>query len=200
VKIEGTLHLTHYFVHPLMLLNLLLVLPLLLNGNFLLYIYPAFTIAAIGPLFMYMSSMGLHGLPITRRLFNLLMLVLVGMGLSLNNSRAVGEALFAIRSPFNRTPKYNLKDRPGPQKTLDYLLPRDGSIWIELALSVYAFVLLLLAVQYGNWGLVFWLSLFSAGYAYIAGLGFHQSLSNKRSLPTTQDTFPVASSSNPGQD
>jgi hypothetical protein len=200
VKIEGTLHLTHYFVHPLMLLNLLLVLPLLLNGNFLLYIYPAFTIAAIGPLFMYMSSMGLHGLPFTRRLFNLLMLVLVGMGLSLNNSRAVGEALFAIRSPFNRTPKYNLKDRPGPQKTLDYLLPRDGSIWIELALSVYAFVLLLLAVQHGNWGLVFWLSLFSAGYAYIAGLGFHQSLSNKRSLPTTQDTFPVASSSNPGQD
>lgn len=200
VKVEGTLHLTHYFVHPLMLLNLLLVLPLLLNGNFLLYIYPAFAIAAIGPLFMYMSSMGLGGVPFTRRLFNLLMLVLVGLGLSLNNSRALGEALFAIRSPFNRTPKYNLKDQASPQKSLDYLLPRDGSLWIELALSIYAFILLLLAVRHGNWGLVFWLSLFSTGYAYIAGLGFKQSFSARRPVPGAQDIFPVTSPPNPGQD
>jgi len=200
VKIEGTLHLTHYFVHPLMLLNLLLVLPLLLNGNFLLYIYPAFAIAAIGPLFMYMSSMGLRGLPFSRRLFNLLMLVLVGMGLSLNNSRAVGEALLAIRSPFNRTPKYNLHDRSSPQSTLDYLLPRDGSLWVELALSIYAFILLLLAVRHGNWGLVFWLSLFSAGYAYIAGLGFQQAYSAKRPASPIKETFPATQSPNPGQD
>lgn len=200
VKIEGTLHLTHYLVHPLMLLNLLLVLPLLLNGHFLLYIYPAFAIAAIGPLYMYMTSMGLRGLPFTRKLFNLLMLVLVGMGLSLNNSRAVGEALLSIRSPFNRTPKYNLNNRTISQKSLDYLLPRDGSLWIELALSIYAFVLLLLAVRYGNWGLVFWLSLFSAGYAYISVLGFQQALSVRRPAPPAEDTFPVTSVQNPGQD
>ena len=128
------------------------------------------------------------------------MLVLVGMGLSLNNSRVVGEALFAIRSPFNRTPKYNLKDRTSPQKSLDYLLPRDQGLWIELALSIYAFVLLLLAMQHGNWGLVFWLSLFSAGYAYIASLGFKQSLSGRHPVPGAQDIFPVTSPPNPGQD
>jgi hypothetical protein len=126
--------------------------------------------------------------------------MLVGLGLSLNNSRALGEALFAIGSPFNRTPKYNLKDQASPQKSLDYLLPRDGSLWIELALSVYAFVLLLLAVRLGNWGLVFWLSLFSAGYAYIAGLGFKQSFSARRPVPGTQDIFPVTSPPNSGQD
>ena len=77
---------------------------------------------------------------------------------------------------------------------------RDGSLWIELALSVYAFVLLLLAVRLGNWGLVFWLSLFSAGYAYIAGLGFKQSFSARRPVPGTQDIFPVTSPPNSGQD
>ncbi|MCK4898684.1 MAG: glycosyltransferase family 2 protein, partial [Anaerolineales bacterium] len=58
VKIEGTIHLTHYAVHPLMLINLLLILPLLLTENHLLNIYPIFTLAAIGPLFMYMTAMG----------------------------------------------------------------------------------------------------------------------------------------------
>jgi cellulose synthase/poly-beta-1,6-N-acetylglucosamine synthase-like glycosyltransferase len=200
VKIEGTLHLTHYFVHPLMLLNLLLVLPLLLSGNFLLNIYPAFAISAIGPLFMYMTSMGQRGLPLGRRLFSLVMLVLVGMGLSLNNTRAVGEALFAVRSPFQRTPKYNLDNRTGPEKALDYLLPRDYGVWIELALSIYSFALLLLAVRFGNWGLIFWLSLFSAGFAYISGLGFLQAQVKKRLLPSARDVFPASSRPNLGQD
>ena len=93
-----------------------------------------------------------------------------------------------------------MNNRTGNQKSLDYLLPRDGSLWIELALSIYAFVLLLLAVLNGNWGLVFWLSLFSAGYAYIAGLGFQQALSERRPAPPAEEAFPVTSVQNPGQD
>jgi cellulose synthase/poly-beta-1,6-N-acetylglucosamine synthase-like glycosyltransferase len=200
VKFEGALHLTHYFVHPLMLINLLLLLPLLFYDNFLLYIYPAFAIAAIGPLFMYLTSMSLRGVSFARKLFNLLMLVLLGMGLSLNNSRAVGEALLSIRSPFNRTPKYNLDNRAAHKKSLDYLLPRDRILWLELSLSIYALVLLGLAVQRGNWGLVFWLSLFSAGYAYISGLGIQQYLSERRPETAAKEAFPVPSTHNPGQD
>ena len=163
---------------------------------------------------MYMTAMGKRKMPTLKRLFNLLMLVLLGIGLSLNNSRAVGEALLGIRTPFKRTPKYNLHNRASTVKYLDYLLPKDGSVWIELALAVYAFVLLFFAFSHGNWGLVFWLSLISAGFAYTAGIsltspssteGRRQSLAEKRPAPGSyaSDVVPVstpAAAPNPGQD
>ena len=200
VKIEGTLHLTNYFVHPMMLLNLLLALPLLINGNFLLNFYPVFTITATGPLFMYMSAMSLRSIPLARRLFNLLMLVLVGTGLSLNNSRAVGEALLSIHSPFKRTAKYDLNDNSVPGKVLDYQQPRDRINWIELGLSIYAMLLLLLAIQYENWGLVIWSSLFSAGYAYIAGLGFQQTFNGRKPVSPAKEAMAISQSPNLRQD
>jgi hypothetical protein len=180
VKIEGTIHLTHYAVHPLMLMNLLLILPLLLSRNYLLTIYPVFTLAAIGPLFMYMAAMGVRKVTFPRRLFNLLMLVLLGMGLSLNNTRAVGEALLGVQTPFKRTPKYNLHNRQNAVNYLDYLLPKDGSVWIELLVGFYAFGLLVVAVSHGNWGLSFWLLLISAGYTYITVINFKQSFAEKQ--------------------
>ncbi|MFC1923519.1 cellulose synthase family protein [Chloroflexota bacterium] len=180
VKIEGTIHLTHYAVHPLMLMNLLLILPLLLSRNYLLTIYPVFTLAAIGPLFMYMATMGVRKVPFPRRLFNLLMLVLLGMGLSFNNTRAVGEALVGVQTPFKRTPKYNLHNRQNATNYLDYLLPKDGSVWIELLVGLYAFGLLVVAVSHGNWGLAFWLSLISAGYTYNTVISFKQSFAKKQ--------------------
>jgi cellulose synthase/poly-beta-1,6-N-acetylglucosamine synthase-like glycosyltransferase len=180
VKVEGTIHLTHYSVHPLMMINLLLILPLLLRGNSLLNIYPVFALAAIGPLFMYITAMGERDVPFMRRTFNLLMLVLLGMGLSWNNTRAVGEALLGIQSPFKRTPKFNIRNRQNSGNYLDYLLPKDGSLWIEALIGIYAFLLSLLAIRHGNWGLVFWLSLISGGYAYITIVNIKQSFEGKK--------------------
>ena len=205
VKIEGTIHLTHYAVHPLMLMNLLLILPLLLSRNYLLTIYPVFTLAAIGPLFMYMASMGVRKVPFPRRLFNLLMLVLLGMGLSLNNTRAVVEALLGVQTPFKRTPKYNLHNRQNAVNYLDYLLPKDGSVWIELLVGFYAFGLLVVAVSHGNWGLSFWLLLISAGYAYITVINFKQYFAERqpKTSSSTTEVFRIsnpATSPNPGQD
>lgn len=205
VKIEGTIHLTHYAVHPLMMINLLLILPLLLRENFLLNIYPVFALAAIGPLFMYMSAMGKRNEPFLRRLFNLLMLVLLGMGLSLNNTRAVGEALLGIQTPFKRTPKYNLHNRQNAEKYHDYPLPKDGSVWIEALMGIYASGLLFVALSHGNWGLVFWLSLISGGYAYITIISFKQSFEEKRPelSSSASEAFRIsaqATSINTGQD
>jgi cellulose synthase/poly-beta-1,6-N-acetylglucosamine synthase-like glycosyltransferase len=205
VKIEGTVHLTHYAVHPLMLMNLFLILPLLLSKNNLLYIYPVFALAAIGPMFMYMSAMGKRKVPFLRRLFNLLMLVLLGMGLSLNNTRAVGEALLGVHTPFKRTPKYNLHNHANAEKYFDYLLPKDGSVWFELLIGFYAFSLLFLAINQGVWGLVFWLSLISGGYAYIVIISFKQSFAGKqpKSSSSAKEGYQISSratSANTGQD
>lgn len=176
IKLEGTLHLTHYLVHPLMFLNLLLMLPLLHGESPLIRIYPIFIIAALGPIFMYTVSMSQQTKSIIERLKNLGMLILLGMGLSLNNTHAVVEALTGKQSPFKRTPKFNLYGSDTNRKYSDYLIPRNASTWLEVLLALYALSLLAFALYNGVWGLLVWLVLYTGGYGYVAGLNIIQSI------------------------
>ena len=125
---------------------------------------------------MYMVAMGQQSKPIFERLVNLFMLVLLGMGLSLNNTHAVAEATLGKQSPFKRTPKFNFKGQDTNRKNSDYLLPRDGSTWIEITLAIYSFSLLVYVLVTGVWGLVPWLILYTGGYGYVVGLNIKQSI------------------------
>lgn len=172
-KVEATIHLTHYAVHPLMLLNLIISLPLILVKSSYLWITPVFLFAAIGPLLMYWVAMGEEE-SIFRKINNLAMLLLLGMGLSLNNSRAVFEALFGKQSAFLRTPKFNIKEGNIAIKITEYILPRDPYVWLEITLALYATGLLIYVLTQGIWSLVIWLIFYASGYSYIASLNFKQ--------------------------
>jgi cellulose synthase/poly-beta-1,6-N-acetylglucosamine synthase-like glycosyltransferase len=173
-KIEGTIHLTHYAVHPLMLFNLIISLPLIYIKSPLLWILPAFLFSAIGPLLMYWVAMGEEGQTIFSRIKNLAMLLLLGMGLSLNNSLAVIEALLGRKSAFLRTPKFNISGKNIAVKINAYVLPRDPFAWLEILLALYTTGLLIYVLTQGVWSLVFWLILYASGYTYIASLNFSQ--------------------------
>jgi cellulose synthase/poly-beta-1,6-N-acetylglucosamine synthase-like glycosyltransferase len=173
VKIEGSLHLTHYIVHPLMLFNLMLTLPLAASESPLLWVMPAFILAALGPLLMYWIAMGEEGKKIPERMRELVVLLVLGMGLSLNNSRAVLEAVRGRQSPFLRTPKYNLHGQNG-SNLRGYILPRDSNAWVEGFLAVYALGVLIYVLTQGIWGTVLWLALHASGYSYISSLNFQQ--------------------------
>ena len=174
-KIEGTLHLTHYAIHPLMFFNLLITLPLISIQSPWLWILPIFLFSAFGPLLMYWIAMGEEGQTILGRFNNLGMLLLLGMGLSLNNSLAILEALLGKQSAFLRTPKFNIDGKNITVKINEYVLPRDPYAWIEILLAVYTIGLLIYVLTLGVWSLVFWLILYASGYAYIAGMNFSQS-------------------------
>ena len=176
VKIEGTIHLTNYAVHPLMLLNLILTLPLMINRSLHLWLIPVFTIAAIGPWFMYWMAMREQGRGYQERLSNLVMLVFLGTGLSLNNTRAVGEALLGKQSSFLRTPKFDLRGRKREdQSNSNYLLPREADVWIESLLALYTAFLFVYAMVSGLWSIIPWLLMYVCGFSYVAGLNFIQS-------------------------
>lgn len=178
-KIEGSIHLTHYVVHPLILVNLFLTLPvLLLNSRFFWAIH-LFTIAAIGPLLMYWISMREDGQSIQERLSHLIVLLFLGMGLSVNNTRAFVEASLGIKTSFLRTPKFNFQGGEGARENQDYLLPRDANFWIEALLAVYSVGLLAYVILIGAWGLVIWVLLYAGGFSYVAGLSYIQSLPRK---------------------
>ncbi|MBT3187520.1 MAG: glycosyltransferase [Anaerolineae bacterium] len=171
-KIESTIHLTHYAVHPLMLFNLLITLPIISIRSTLVWLVPIFIFAAIGPMLMYWVAMKEEGETVWSRFYNLSMLLLLGMGLSLNNSLAVFEALLGKESAFLRTPKFNLQGKNISIKISEYVLPRDPFVWAEIFLALYTIGLLIYVLTLGVWSLVIWLILYASGYSYIAGLNF----------------------------
>jgi len=92
-------------------------------------------------------------------------LMAVGIGLSINNSRAVLEALAGRPSSFRRTPKYNLKSGE-KLATRRYRVTINGDTWIELALAVWFAIGTSAIIAAGIWAAVPFLLLFEIGFAY----------------------------------
>jgi len=174
-KVLGTIHLTNYAVHPLMLLNLFLTLPMALSQSPLLLPAAAFIASAIGPPLLYWTAMRTsNSAPLQTRWRRLLMLIGLGTGLSLNNSRAVLEAVFNIQSDFKRTPKFAITHQTKTWQNSSYALPREPVVWVELILGLYAWGLLVWVLLQGIWWLIPWLVMYAGGFSYIAGLAFVQ--------------------------
>ena len=134
VRFMALLHLTGYFVHPLMLSLLLLTLPvgLLVPGAFTMF--PISLFAGLGPPLLYLTATATQHCSILKRLRSFPLLVIVGFGLSLSTTIAVLEGLFSKGGAFIRTPKLNLNNRPKKRK-IDraYLAPISSLVWVEIA-------------------------------------------------------------------
>jgi cellulose synthase/poly-beta-1,6-N-acetylglucosamine synthase-like glycosyltransferase len=99
----------------------------------------------------------------------------VGIGISLNNARAVLAGLGRTDVEFRRTPKYALETTArAALATRRYRAGRTVETWIELGLGVYFATLVVFALADGLWGAVPFLVLFAAGFLYTAGLTLRQ--------------------------
>lgn len=176
-KVLGTLHLTNYAIHPLMVLNLLLTLPMALSKSPWLALAPLFMLSAVGPPLMYWVAMKetAEVKSLKSRLGRLIILIVLGMGLSVNNSRAVSEAVLGIKSAFKRTPKFAVMGKESAWYGSSYVLPRDATIWWEAGLMLYACFLIVWSLAHGMWWLVGWLALYAAGYGAMVYLALVQS-------------------------
>jgi len=173
VKIEATFHLTANFAYLLMVLLALLVVPavhlrqhvapwLIAVVDLPLVLGSTLSVAAF---YVVAQRVALGSL---RGIFRWVpCLMAIGIGLSINNSRAVLEALRGRHSEFRRTPKYNLKRGEG-LTARRYRGGVNGDTWIELALAVWFAVGTAWTIQRGLWGAVPFLLLFEAGYAFTA--------------------------------
>ena len=176
-KTLGTLHVTGYLAHPLMLLNFLLILPIIFSDSPLLRVTAFFSLSAIGPPLLYWVTMQARiSAPLPTRLIRLGTLIAMGTGLAVNNSRAVLEAVTGKESAFKRTPKFAVTDRTDDWQTSNYTLPTDPTAWIELVLAAYAVALLIYSLSTGLWWLILWLLMYAAGFSYMAYLSFAQAL------------------------
>jgi len=97
-------------------------------------------------------------------------LMAVGIGISINNARAVVAGLTRRETEFRRTPKYALDAGDGALlATRRYRARLGPDTWIELAVGFYFAGLVVAALAGGLWGAVPFLSLFAGGFLYTAG-------------------------------
>ena len=118
VKIEAFFHLTNNVAYPLMVvLSLLMPISVVIRYRHgwyavLLLDFPFFVTATMSVCGFFVASQREVGQPWFKQLRFLPFLMSLGIGLSVNNSRAVIEALFNTRSVFMRTPQAR-RFRPG---------------------------------------------------------------------------------------
>ncbi len=181
-KLLASLHLTQYAVHPLMLLNLLLIWPVLMTQSSLLSLTPVVTVAAIGPPLMYWVTMGYQGISWSSRLGRLGSLLALGTGLSVNNSWAVLQAIFGIESEFKRTPKFAVVNRSTAWQASSYVLSGGWLLWVEVLLGLYALYMVSYSITMQQWGMMPWLLLYASGYAMVVGLTMVQRWQQRRAV------------------
>lgn len=79
----------------------------------------------------------------------------ISMGMSLHNARAVVLGYSGKRTPFVRTPKWNLVGRSGSFTNKNYSNRKVSAItWLELLLCVYFISALVFEIAVGEWGFV----------------------------------------------
>jgi len=114
----------------------------------------------------YICSQREIGRSVGRTLLVLPALMSLGIGMSINNARAVLEALVGHDTPFVRTPKYRAQTGSGDWKQKKYR-SRIGQLpYLELALGIYFTGVVAFAVQEGLYATAPFLMLFQFGYLY----------------------------------
>jgi len=184
VRFMALLHLTGYFVHPLMVSTLILTLPVGLLVPEAFKFFPLAVFTSLGPPLLYASASASRVPPLLERLKLIPLLTITGFGISLSTSIAVLEGLMGKGGRFVRTPKLNLSNSHQKSGGVDrsYKQPISPLIWAEIALGLYALLTIFLLEPYIGWGIAPWMLIYMIGYFYIAGLNIAQHAPMNRKL------------------
>jgi len=172
VKAEAFFHLTANFNYPLMCVLSILIFPsMVIRYNMgwyemLLIDVPLFFAATFSVCNFYMvCQREIHSDWITRVKY-LPFLMSIGIGLSINNTRAVFEALLNQQSEFARTPKYRIEGSSDEWVGKKYHQTVAIQPLIELALGLYFTATVFYALANQIYGTLPFLMLFQIGFLY----------------------------------
>ncbi len=173
VKIQAFLHLTHYLVHPMMLLVVLTSIPMLYTQWFFnnlaypIMIFTMLCLATLGPSSMYLFSQRILYRDWKSRIKYLPFLICLGTGIAVNNTKAVLEAFFDIKSGFIRTPKYGIKRKEDKWKGKRYSIPLDSVSILEFFLGLYSLTGLFMFLFFSKYLVSPFLFIYTAGFFYV---------------------------------
>ena len=180
VKAEAFFHLTANFNYLLMTVLSVLMFPAMYVRynmgwtEMLLIDVPLFAAATLSVCNFYIVSQRELYADWRQRLRYLPFLMSIGIGLCVNNSRAVLEAIFGRQSEFARTPKYGIERDSDEWVGKKYHQSVGVQPLIELALGLYFTGTVFYALANQIYGTLPFLMLFQIGFLYTGLLSIFQ--------------------------
>jgi hypothetical protein len=173
VKKEAFFHLTanlgYLLMIPLAILMPITVAMRVSHGWFevLLLDLPFFAAATMSVCVFYVASQREVGASRWQRVKYLPALMALGIGLSVNQARAVLEALLGHQTGFTRTPKLGVQGAGEPAARRRYQVALNLQPIVELGLAAYFTVAVVWVADRGVFYSLPFLMLFQAGFAYV---------------------------------
>jgi cellulose synthase/poly-beta-1,6-N-acetylglucosamine synthase-like glycosyltransferase len=173
IKLEATAHLTSNFAYLLLACLCVLLHPSVGPATgwmrMLLVDVPIFLCASCSVAVFYICAQReLHPRTWMKEILYLPALLALGVGMSLNNARAVLEAMFNHQSEFTRTPKYGIERKKQPWRSCRYMPLKTILPFIEMAFALYFTYFIWFAVSNGQWLSVPFLLMFQLGFTYVS--------------------------------
>jgi cellulose synthase/poly-beta-1,6-N-acetylglucosamine synthase-like glycosyltransferase len=170
VKLEALLHLSSYLVHPLMVILAIVTPVLIITGSIAQIRFPLIylSLISLGPPVLYaVAQRGLHPGKWKHHYKAMLLLIFLGCGIALSNTKAVIEACLGVGNVFRRTPKFNVNGRADRWQESAYRLPLEGMVLAELALAIYSLAGAGVAAISGHMFAVPFILLYAGGFGYV---------------------------------
>ena len=196
IKVEAFFHLSSNISYLLMMILSFFTLPSLViryeRGwqNIMILDLPIFLIGTISVFSFYVISQKEIYDDWVSRILYIPLLMSLGIGLSVNNSKAVLEALLGYQTEFKRTPKYRIEKNSDNWQHKKYRVSKSALALIELAFATYFG----LTIYYAFFNRIFFsipfLMLFFFGFSYTGLISLIQSnrgwVPLKRPVPNVQ--------------
>jgi len=181
IKVEAFFHLSSNMSYLLMLILSLFTLPSLViryeQGwqNIMILDLPIFLIGTISVFSFYVfSQKEIYGDWLTRVKY-IPLLMSLGIGLAVNNSKAVLEALLGYQTDFKRTPKYCIEKNSDHWRHKKYRVGKSALAMIELAFALYFGLTIYYAFHNHLFFSIPFLMLFFFGFSYTGLISLTQS-------------------------
>ena len=192
IKAEAFFHLTANFNYPLMVVLSILMFPsMVIRYNMgwyemILIDVPLFFAATFSVCNFYLVCQREIHPDWRARIKYLPFLMSIGIGLCINNSKAVFEALFNKQSEFARTPKYRIEGDSDEWVGKKYRQSVAVQPLVELALGLYFTATVFYALANGIYGTLPFLVLFQIGFLYTGLLSVVQQYAGDPVVLNTQ--------------
>lgn len=197
-RFEALIHLTNNGAYPLMILLSLLAFPAMVvrhsrDLHWMTWLDLTMLATATLPILLFYIVSQIAVQP--RRplqAIHMLALMALGIGLSVNNTRAVLTGLIQNGGVFERTPKYRIEGRGGSWMRKRYQAPRDSSFVFEGLLAAFQALGVYYSIRLGLWTSLPFLALFFAGYSWIFLLSLAPNLRPRRRATSPGDGIEAA--------
>jgi len=180
-KIESVYHLTANIAYPLMVIMTALLVPSMVcrfyQGWFQMLIIdvPLFGASTLSiAVFYALSQRELFPKTWKSSLLYLPMLMAIGIGLTVTNSKAVMEALFGVQSAFVRTPKFAVAKKGEKSKANKYRKRLKLAPYVEILLGTWFMAAIIYTFMNHNYFTAPFLILFVAGFWYTGFMSIFQ--------------------------